>query len=185
MNKMLYVENLIKKPSYGSNGYGSNGYGSNGYNNSGYGGSNDAGSGSEPVVIYVQRFSSGPRYTASSFYANSNFGSINGYLLEPGGPSTVLSQQDQRIPAGTYQLHENIIKKGMYELYNEQVSIDRHIKIHAGNSGSDTEGCLLPGSSYNSNGTVFGSVSEYASIMSFILLNGGATNVNIVIVDMP
>lgn len=140
--------------------------------------------GTGPVVITMYRFASGTDYTASYYSATSNVGNIHGYMLEPGGPSTITTGVDQRIPAGTYNLSTNITSHGMYELYNDSVGTNRHIKIHAGNSGADTAGCLLPGSSY-SNGTVSNSRNETAEINAFIMLNGGPGNVVIKIVDLP
>ena len=75
---------------------------------------------------------------------------IQGYFLEPAGPSTTQSGKDQRIPEGTYNL-ENYSSKNhpdVFRIYNDNVSKDRRILIHIGNYPDDTAGCLLPGSSW-------------------------------------
>lgn len=72
---------------------------------------------------------------------------FSGYMLEPAGPSTTAANQDQRIPAGTYQLTRyNSPRHGLcFLVSNSQVSQSRRILIHKGNTPGDTEGCLLPG----------------------------------------
>ncbi|OWP75954.1 hypothetical protein BWK62_10755 [Flavobacterium oreochromis] len=73
---------------------------------------------------------------------------IKGYMLEEKGPDTTLSGIERRIPIGTYNLvwHYGSKFKGVLKVYNNQVSQDRAILIHAGNTALQTEGCILPGS---------------------------------------
>ena len=52
-------------------------------------------------------------------------------------------------------------------LYNDIVSKDRKILYHIGNTGQDTEGCLLPGTGY-ANGSVSGSRIKFNELRSFI-----------------
>jgi predicted chitinase len=74
---------------------------------------------------------------------------IKGYILEEKGPDTTVSGIEQRVPIGTYNLvwHNGTKFQNVLKLYNSDVSIDRAILIHPGNSAEATEGCLLPGSS--------------------------------------
>jgi hypothetical protein len=72
---------------------------------------------------------------------------VKGYILEPAGPSTATANQDQRIPAGAYNLapHVNSILHSEWALYNDDVPLSRAILLHIGNGPGDTEGCLIPG----------------------------------------
>ncbi len=72
---------------------------------------------------------------------------LQGYFLEPAGPSTVEAQKDRRIPGGVYQLihHKGTRFPDAIKMFNGHVSKDRAILIHPGNFPKDTEGCFLPG----------------------------------------
>ena len=74
---------------------------------------------------------------------------INGFFLEPAGPSTTTPNLDRRIPAGIYNLEWNTGPRypDALRLYNDQVPRSRAILIHRGNSPENTLGCLLPGCS--------------------------------------
>ena len=78
---------------------------------------------------------------------------IEGYFLEPPGPSTTTPNQNRRIPEGTYNLEWNTGSKypDALRLYNDEVPRSRAILIHKGNYPTDTLGCLLPGSSSSTN----------------------------------
>ena len=73
---------------------------------------------------------------------------LTGYFLEPYGESTTESGKDKRIPTGTYLMawHSSVKYPHNPNIYNSQVPKSRAILIHVGNYGSNTEGCLLPGS---------------------------------------
>ncbi|AKT92088.1 DUF5675 family protein [Campylobacter gracilis] len=80
---------------------------------------------------------------------------LKGYTCEPAGPDTTQSGMDRRIPQGQYQIawHESSkFRARLPLLYNEQVPKSRCILIHAGNTGSNTEGCVLLGSSLGTHG---------------------------------
>ena len=102
-------------------------------------------------AINTFRFFKNTLSTISTFHIPST--GQSGYFLEPKGPSTAIANQNQRIPTGTYNLieHNGDNYKDVYKLYNKQVSQDRGILIHSGNSPIDTEGCLLPGSYFRKN----------------------------------
>jgi hypothetical protein len=89
--------------------------------------------------------------------------------LEPAGPSTKEAGKDRRIPPGAYNLvwHKGQHWSKVVKLYNEDVPIERAILIHSGNSGKDTEGCLIAGS--GASGTyVTGSRVMLGRINSFL-----------------
>ncbi|GHT79689.1 hypothetical protein AGMMS50262_23680 [Bacteroidia bacterium] len=102
--------------------------------------------------IEVNRFAESENATISQFYARGPvpWGIVSGYVLEPGGPSTTLSGQDKRIPAGTYDIDPYSSKKfpNVYIISGDQVSAKRKILFHSGNYHYNTLGCFLPGSSY-------------------------------------
>lgn len=83
---------------------------------------------------------------------------FSGYSLEPAGPDTIESNKDRRIPVGTYNAiwsdssQTGVDIKGKLPLiFNDNVSKDRLIRIHIGNTGKDTLGCILLG--MNTTGT--------------------------------
>ena len=78
-----------------------------------------------------------------------------GYTCEPAGPDTTESGKDRRIPQGRYQTawHEGPkFRARLPLLYNEQVPKSRCILIHSGNTGRNTEGCVLLGTSLGEYG---------------------------------
>ena len=78
-----------------------------------------------------------------------------GYTCEPAGPDTTQSGMDRRIPQGKYQIawHDSPkFRVRLPLLWNEQVPKSRCILIHAGNTGRNTEGCVLLGSSLGAHG---------------------------------
>lgn len=98
---------------------------------------------------------------------------ISGYILEEKGPDTTVSGMEQRVPIGTYNLewHSGTKFAKALKLSNDVVSVSRAILIHAGNTASDTEGCLLPGSS-KSTDFVGGSRDKLNEIFKFVEDNG-------------
>ncbi|MDR1846712.1 MAG: DUF5675 family protein [Bacteroidales bacterium] len=95
------------------------------------------------------------RYTISAFHIpDAKDGELSsGFFLEPKGPSTEKSGQNQRIPEGSYNVtkHSGTNYQNVLKLYNDDVSKDRAILIHNGNSSVDTRGCLLIGNSKSTN----------------------------------
>ncbi|WP_444671229.1 DUF5675 family protein [Flavobacterium columnare] len=98
---------------------------------------------------------------------------IKGYILEEKGPDTTQSGKEQRIPVGTYNLkwHYGTKQKGVLKLYNDVVSESRAILIHSGNNASETEGCLLAGST-KSKDYVGGSKAKLAEINAYVKEKG-------------
>lgn len=72
---------------------------------------------------------------------------IKGYMLERPGPDTLEAGLRKRVPEGTYQLcwHIGEAFQNVLKLYNSEVPKERAILIHIGNYPRDTDGCLLPG----------------------------------------
>ena len=98
---------------------------------------------------------------------------ISGYMLEEKGPDTTTSGLEQRIPTGTYNLewHSGAKFSKALKLSNDVVSVNRAILIHAGNTATDTEGCLLPGEN-KSTDFVGNSRKKLNEIFDFVEKNG-------------
>ena len=80
---------------------------------------------------------------------------LKGYTCEPAGPDTTPSGMDRRIPQGKYQIawHDSPkFRVRLPLLWNQQVSKSRCILIHSGNTGRNTEGCVLLGTSLGAHG---------------------------------
>lgn len=84
--------------------------------------------------------------------------------LEPAGPSTTEARKDRRIPGGLYNViwqksttagNKYVQDNELPLVYNEKVSKVRAIRIHIGNYGKDTLGCILLGLTANdTKGTI-------------------------------
>lgn len=132
-------------------------------------------------LIIQNRIEEGSDYTLSQFKAiGGDKTTVQGYMLEPGGPSTATPNQDKRIPEGVYDVDSYSSKKypDNFILSNDQVSKNRKILYHAGNNGGNTEGCNMPGSGQVS-GTVTGSRAKMQELRGFI--NNQGPNVKTII----
>lgn len=92
---------------------------------------------------------------------------------EPEGPDTTERNKDKRIPQGTYKVEwlpstqtGNNIKGVLPLIYNEEVPKDRYIRMHVGNNGKDTLGCILPGTTADDK---VGTVAQSTAILTKIL----------------
>ena len=96
------------------------------------------------TIIY-ERTTETDKSTTGKFWIEGT--DIEGYMLEPAGPSTTERNTGRRIPAGTYNLEpfSGDKFKNVLRLYNDQVSQKRTILIHAGRNVGDSRGCLMPG----------------------------------------
>jgi hypothetical protein len=120
-------------------------------------------------LIIQNRIEEGENYTISDFYTVSKGQNIEGYMLEPAGPSTTVANIDKRIPEGVYNISNYSSDKYQdhFVLYNRDVPKGRSILYHVGNYGGHTEGCVLPGS-FKGNGAVYGSTGKFNELYSFI-----------------
>jgi len=113
--------------------------------------------------------------TISSFTSSSvdtgivSESSVSGYILEPKGPSTIIANQNLRIPAGIYKLqwHSGKFPSKRPLLHNHEVPVSRCILIHEGNFPRNTTGCLLPGSS-KSTDYVGASQAKLRELLEFL-----------------
>lgn len=130
-------------------------------------------------IIEVVRDRQTPHSTTSTYTA----GKINGFMLEPPGPSTTQAGQRKRIPAGTYRIvwHSGAKYRGVVRLYNDQVPQSRAILIHVGNYPKDTDGCLLAGATRDLD-IVGASRGAVDALMQWIR-ERGIENVRVVIKD--
>jgi len=139
-------------------------------------------------VINIYRQFETDKSTISTF--STGDGSVKGYILEPPGASTAEHNTNHRIPAGIYHLihHPHASLHAEWELYNDEVpgdndpANDRGVLLHIGNYPSDTEACLIPGSTISLD-FVGGSAQVLKQLNNYI--NSFNGNVIINIYDPP
>ena len=133
--------------------------------------------------IYYQRLTEGKDFTIGEFRISGT--RIRGYFLEPGGPSTKQTGLDRRIPPGAYNLvwHKGKHWSNVVKLYNDDVPISRAILIHSGNSGKDTEGCLIAGS--RASGTYVTESKAMLQRINKFLKSKPLRQVQLIIAEIP
>lgn len=108
------------------------------------------------MVLEITRFKEIDDMTLGRFVLRDGEKEVlKGYTCEPAGPDTTQSGMDRRIPQGKYQIawHDSPkFRVRLPLLWNELVSKSRRILIHAGNTGRNTEGCVLLGTSLGARG---------------------------------
>lgn len=133
--------------------------------------------------IYYQRLTEDKDFTIGEFRISGT--RIRGYFLEPGGPSTKQTGLDRRIPPGAYNLvwHKGKHWSNVVKLYNDEVPISRAILIHSGNSGKDTEGCLIAGS--RASGTYVTESKAMLQRINKFLKSKTLRQVQLIIAEIP
>ncbi|WP_103595831.1 DUF5675 family protein, partial [Campylobacter concisus] len=80
---------------------------------------------------------------------------LSGYTREPAGEDCVTPGRDLRVPQGVYEPaweYRPRFGRVLAALFNEKVSKNRRIRIHAGNYPKDTLGCVLLGAKADEKG---------------------------------
>ena len=124
---------------------------------------------SKSCVIRVIRKWQTSLSTISEFSIDNS--DISGFILEEKGPSTTLSGLQRRVPAGNYNIdwhNSPRFGKRLPRISNNDVPKTRQILIHSGNYPSDTEGCLLPGTTKGKN-LVNSSAAKTREIINHLL----------------
>ncbi len=118
-------------------------------------------------------------YVASAYDDKGNLlYSESGYMLEPLYREDLADVKDSgcAIPEGTYDVQPSTYngKSGYYEVTG--VPGRTGIKIHKGNEGGDSKGCLMPGASYQYSDekgyTVSDSKTQLESLFSMFNKHG-------------
>jgi hypothetical protein len=136
------------------------------------------------LIIYT-RTEEGSNYTSGEFKTIGGVieKDVSGVILEPAGPDTTKANKNKRIPEGVYDLapHSGSEFKDTFVISNENVSPERAILFHAGNTPADTTGCLMPGGSVR-NGRIAGGTSrpKQRALTNFVR-EEGASNVKLII----
>lgn len=133
-------------------------------------------------MIIQSRFEETDTYTISEFHTVGGDESINGYILEPAGPSTTVPNQNKRVPEGLYNIDNYSSKRypSNFVIYNDLVPKERAILYHIGNSSEDTRGCMLPGTTYNGNDFIGDSTTKFKELKRYIN-SIGANNVKVIV----
>jgi RHS repeat-associated protein len=124
-------------------------------------------------LIIQDRFEQGTDYTVSRFKTVGGSKNVDGFILEPSGPATTISNQNKRIPEGIYNIDNYSSKKypNNFILSNENVSMDRKILYHSGSFPENTKGCNMPGTK-NEGGWISGSKIKMRELREFINSEG-------------
>lgn len=144
-----------------------------------------------PGGIYLVRFAESDKSTIGVLLAPGDDVSkdIQGYGLEPGGPSTAEANQNKRIPAGQFNVMYNDgdkYPKTTPKIYREEkdaqgnplpddVPKDRGILIHQGNSREDTQGCIIVGDTFIENGEV--KCKDGSDVIDYKVSGAGKTEI--------
>ena len=99
-------------------------------------------------LILVTRDNVSKTETMGTFEALGD-NNVNGYTLEPPGPSTTVANQNKSIPKGYYNTKKRaegpISGVFAFRIYSSTVSLARGILGHVGTNSGNTVGCILFG----------------------------------------
>jgi hypothetical protein len=136
--------------------------------------------GGDYVIITMDRYGYGNTTTASTFNVSifNDSGTmigepIIGYMLEPetNYNLSTTSGSGTAISSGSYSIIHRA--DGKYEIVG--VPGRSGILIHTGNSGGDTTGCLIPGTSLNYSGSTSNESSDPDNTSGDYTIPGGAS----------
>lgn len=108
------------------------------------------------IVINTNRLWYGKNTTVSAFLATAydehanKVNSMGGFFLEPETDyeKAKLKGKDKSVMYGSYNIVPRQYHWQKYHWYVDKVPGRTGIAIHKGNSGEDTEGCLMPGEKF-------------------------------------
>ena len=139
------------------------------------------------VKISTNRRYYGTKSTLSEFIATAydrngkSIKSMNGYFLEPtvDYDSATIEGSKKAILGGKYQIVPKQHPKQRFQWYLKGVDGRKGVAIHKGNIGSDSKGCLIPGTSYsydsdNNEYKVWESGAKLEELTEFFKKYGGS-----------
>jgi len=145
------------------------------------------------VIIHIQRLSETVHSTTSSITVSSNQRSdiVRTGALEPPGRPDPNGNGTTRMPEGVYpgQKINPRTQSSVGAIVEVEVPGHTGVRIHPGNTPSNTEGCILPGTSSGADSV---SASRYAvteindylnSVIQVDRQNGEATDITVVMTD--
>jgi hypothetical protein len=147
----------------------------------------------EDGSIIMIRFKETEKSTVSALLipGDSKEEDIQGYGLEPAGPSTAERDTNKRIPKGIFNLekHDGKAYKNVAKLYREEkdeqgkpckdnVPKDRYILMHQGNNYLDTEACIVVGDTWEEQGKIWDSKANKGK-GAYVIINGEIERENV------
>lgn len=124
------------------------------------------------MILCIHRWKQSDKGTLGKFeLIDEDHVLLKGSTIEREGPDTVESGKNKRIPDGIYKtaVHTSArFKTNLPLLYNDEVSKNRYILIHWGNSIKDLEGCIALGDSDNGEDFIYHSKKTVKQFLSLV-----------------